>query len=89
MTKTALDCSLDELQRVVAKWTRIALAAKELVESKSSTIRARNGRHVGVEDECGEKMWIVPFTAMDQLEAALEADASDGVLPNRPITETK
>ena len=35
MTKTALDCSLDELQRVTAKWTRIALAAKELVEFRS------------------------------------------------------
>lgn len=89
MTKSAFDCSLDELQRVVAKWTRIALAAKDVVEQKSSTYTARNGREVGIEDHRGEKMWLVPFEAMDLLEAALEADAADGVLPNPPISETR
>jgi len=89
MSKSALDCSLDELDRAVAKWRRIALAAKDVVEQKSSTYRARNGRDVGIEDHRGEKMWLVPFEAMDLLEAALEADAADGILPNQPKTETR
>ena len=70
----ALDVTLDELERVVAKWRRIGLAAKGVIESKTSTYRARNGRDVGIEDENGEKCWIVPFEAMDLLEAAIEAD---------------
>ena len=72
MAKTALDTSLDELERVNAIRTRIHLAAKELIESKESTYRARNGRDVGIEDESGEKCWIVPFDKMDALIAALE-----------------
>ena len=71
-TKTALDSSLDELERVNAIRTRIHLAATVLIESKTSTFRARNGRDVGVEDEHGEKCWIVPFDKMDALIAALE-----------------
>jgi hypothetical protein len=81
MAKNALDTALDELERVNAIRTRVHLAAKELIESKLSTIKARNGRMVGVEDEGGEKMWIVPFDAMAALEAALGADANDGVSP--------
>lgn len=73
-TKTALDSSLDELERVVALWRRLGLAAKDVIESKTSTYRARNGRDVGIEDESGEKCWIVPFDKMDALIAAVEAD---------------
>ena len=74
---SALDASLNELERVVSKWRRIGLAAKDVIEQKSSTYTARNGREVGVEDHRGEKMWLVPFEAMDLLEAALEADEED------------
>ena len=74
MTTTALDDALNELERVVAKWTRISLAAKGVVEAKTSTYRARTGRDVGIQDEHGEKCWIVPFDVMDLLAAALEAD---------------
>jgi len=69
----ALDASLNEQERVMAKWTRIVLAAKDVVEQKSSTYTARNGREVGIEDHRGEKMWLVPFEAMEMLEAALGA----------------
>jgi hypothetical protein len=74
MVKGALDVSLDELERVVAKWRRIGLAAKAVIETRKSTFRARNGRDIGIQDEHGEKMWIVPFDAMAELEAATEAD---------------
>ena len=74
MAKTALDTSLDELERVNAIRTRIHLAAKAVIDAKTSTYRARNGRDVGIEDERGEKCWIVPFEAMEFLEAALEED---------------
>jgi hypothetical protein len=74
MAKSALDTSLDELERVNAIRTRIHLAAKGLIESKTSTFRARNGRDVGIEDEHGEKCWIVPFDKMDALIASLEDD---------------
>ena len=71
---SALDTALDELERVNAIRTRIHLAAKEVVDTKISSIKAKNGRMVGVEDEGGEKMWIVPFDAMAALERALETD---------------
>ena len=70
----ALDAALNELERVTAKWTRISLAAKDVIEAKTSVFRARNGCDVGIEDEHGEKCWIVPFDVMDLLAAALEAD---------------
>jgi hypothetical protein len=74
MSNKALDAALNELERVNAIRTRIHLAAKELIDAKTSTFRARNGRDVGIEDEHGEKCWIVPFDKMDALIAALEAD---------------
>jgi hypothetical protein len=70
----ALDAALNELERVTAKWTRISMAAKEVIEAKMSTYHTRNGRDVSIEDERGEKCWIVPFEVMDLLAAALEAD---------------
>jgi hypothetical protein len=76
--QNAMDVSLDELERVVTKWRRIGLAAKDVIEQKQSTFRARNGRDVGVEDDRGEKMWIVPFEAIAALEAALQDDGADG-----------
>lgn len=70
--KSALDLSLDELERVVARWRALGLAAKEVIEQRQSTFRAKNGRDVGIEDEGGEKMWIVPFEAIAALESALD-----------------
>ncbi len=63
--------------RKVKLWRKLGLAAKALIASRSSTYKARNGREVGIEDESGEKMWIVPFNEMDELEAAIE-DGYDG-----------
>ena len=50
-------------------------AARALLESRSSTFKARNGRDCGIQDEHGEKMWIVPFEEMLALEDAVEAAA--------------
>jgi len=74
MTNTSLDAALNELERVVAMWRRVSLAAKDLIEAKTATYRARNGRDVGIEDESGEKMWIVPSDLMSLLEGAIEHD---------------
>lgn len=46
-------------------------AAADLIASRSSTFRAGNNRQVGIQDESGEKMWIVPFDAMHALEQAI------------------
>lgn len=46
-------------------------AAKDIIASRSSTYKAKNGRVMGIEDDSGEMMWIVPFDEMAALEAAL------------------
>lgn len=48
-------------------------AAKAVADQKFETFKARNGRDVGVQDDRGEKCWIVPFEAMWELERALAA----------------
>jgi hypothetical protein len=48
-------------------------AARELIASRLDTFRAGNNRRVGIQDQSGEKMWIVPFDEMAALERALEA----------------
>lgn len=48
-------------------------AARDLIHSRSSQFRARNNRMVGIQDEHGEKCWIVPFDEMLALEVALDA----------------
>lgn len=70
----ALDAALNELERVNAIRTRLHLAAKDVLDARTSTFRARNGRDVGIEDQHGEKCWIVPFDLMALLEGALEAE---------------
>ncbi|MEZ2220715.1 hypothetical protein [Rhizobium sp. RCC_161_2] len=52
---------------------RIIEAAKDVVSSKVSNFKARNGKMVGIQDDAGEKMWIVPFDEMFELESALSA----------------
>lgn len=46
-------------------------AAQGLVAAKFSTYRARNGREIGIEDDSGEKVWLVPSDQMHALEVAL------------------
>lgn len=46
-------------------------AAQALIAARSSTYKARNGRVMGIEDDSGEMMWIVPFDEMLALEDAL------------------
>jgi|GEM_PF-6563020 len=49
----------------------LVAAARDLIASRSDTYRAGNNRQVGIQDESGEKMWIVPFDEMVALEVAL------------------
>jgi hypothetical protein len=50
----------------------LATAARELIASRFDTYRAGNNRQVGIQDDNGEKCWIVPFDEMAALEAALK-----------------
>lgn len=51
----------------------VALAASNVLIQRFSTYRAKNGRDVGVEDADGEKVWLVPFAVMFDLDAAIAA----------------
>ena len=46
-------------------------AARDLIASRFDTYRAGNNRQVGIQDDSGEKCWIVPFDTMAALEASL------------------
>lgn len=46
-------------------------AAKAVIEGRSSTFRARNGRDVGIQDDSGEMCWIISHEDMAALEGAL------------------
>lgn len=50
-------------------------AARRVLDEKFENFRAKNGRAVGVQDDSGEKCWIVPFEAMDDLRAAVHSIA--------------
>lgn len=52
--------------------SELRLVAKKLLASKFWTYKARNGRDVSVEDEHGEKCYIVPSHAIEALEDAIE-----------------
>lgn len=43
--------------------------AKEILEQIFSTYRARNGRDVGIEDDNGEKVWLLPDDGYHRLRA--------------------
>lgn len=51
-------------------------AARDLIDQRFSTYRAGNGRDVGVQDENGEKVWLVPHDPMYALEALLDGPAA-------------
>lgn len=48
-------------------------AARDLISSRTDTFRAGNNRQVGIQDDSGEKCWIVRFDEMAALEKALSA----------------
>lgn len=62
---------LAALEEAEGRERRLREVALEVLRSKFSTYRARNGRDVGIQDESGEKCWIVPFDPMFALEAVL------------------
>jgi hypothetical protein len=84
---SALDIALNELERVTEKWCRIETAARELIESRITNFSARNGKKVGIQDENGEKCWIVPDERMNALEGAIEANKECDAAPQPPSEE--
>ena len=52
---------------------RVIEAAHALVEGKSATFKARNGRDVGIEMDDGEKGYIVHSDLICALEGAIAA----------------
>lgn len=56
----------------------VLAAARDLVASKFETYKAGNYRQVSIQDENGEKCWIVPFDEMFALEAAIIASRRVG-----------
>lgn len=50
---------------------KVIAAARALVEGKSSTFKARNGRDVGIEMDDGEKGYIVHSDLICALEGAI------------------
>ena len=57
----------------VADVDRLREAAQELLGAMSSTYQARNGRHVGIQADDGEKCWIVHSDQIEALRSALAA----------------
>jgi hypothetical protein len=47
----------------------VAEAVQEIIDQVYSTYKARNGREVGIEDDNGEKVWLLPDDAYQALRA--------------------
>lgn len=61
-------------------------AAQRVVDERFDTFKAGNGRKIGVQDDSGEKCWIVPFDPMFDLEKALN-DPTSATLSAIPADE--
>lgn len=57
---------------------RLREAAQDVINQRFSTYRGRGGREIGVQDDNGEKVWLVPHDPLYALEAALQAPHSQG-----------
>lgn len=57
--------------RLIATAPDFIAAAKDIISSRSSTYKARNGKVMSIEDDSGEMVWLVPFDALLALEAAI------------------
>jgi len=64
----------DELAALRAENEKLRRAAEDVIASRMDTFKARNGRRLGLEDDSGEKCWIIPFDNMIDLEQALNRD---------------
>lgn len=64
----------DQLRAQVAALREAAVA---VISAKFSTYKSRNGRDCYIEDDSGEKCWIVPFDEMWLLEQSVtQSEAS-------------
>jgi hypothetical protein len=56
----------------------LASAARNLIASRTDHYTARNGKRMSIEGDDGEKCWIIPFDAMNDLEIALTRPLGEG-----------
>ncbi len=68
----------DAIARVpcVSDFGRLRDAAEGVISSASDTYKKRNGHLGSFEDESGEKCWIVPFDAFEDLRSAISSTTS-------------
>ena len=71
-----IDTLRQQLAEERARVEKLELAGWCVFDNRRSTFTARNGRKVGIQDDSGEKCWIVPFDDMADLERALATEAS-------------
>ena len=64
--------AIERLSAIEQERDALRDAVRDLIASRSDTYRAGNNRQVGMQDENGEKMWLVPFDEMHALELLLE-----------------
>jgi hypothetical protein len=57
---------------------RLRETGQNLIDQAASTYQAKNGRHVGIEADDGEKCWIVHSDLFTELSAALDAYTTKG-----------
>lgn len=74
LAKTTVE---QELNRLRDQNERLRGAANDVISSASDTYKKRNGHTSSFEDDSGEKCWIVPFDAIEDLRAALSPIEAD------------
>ena len=56
-----------------SKKTKVLVAAaRRIIEDKTDTYKARNGKVMGIQDDSGEKCYIVGHESIGELEEALK-----------------
>lgn len=72
---TARDGRFEEAADTITRQAReieaLKVAGQSVIDQMFDYYTARNGRRMSIEGDDGEKCWIVPFDAMEELRAAL------------------
>lgn len=71
------DAAVDELVAALAvRGEREILekAARRVIDERMSSVTDHEGRQHGMEDDRGEKLWLVPFEVLEELALALPTE---------------